>query len=313
MKIVYIAKHNSGGNDEEGAISHALELLGHKVHRIHERKVPTLSPITGDLLLFHKWFDIEKLDKISIPKVFWYFDLVNSGDHTLLERDCNRKMWMRLTIPRVDLGFCTDGDFVIENRPETRSTRYVVSEKDGMKLHILRQGFDSRWFDKGVVNAKNTPRNDVFLPAIRRGGGVRREEFIDRVNTDYSGRITHRLSGAHGQELANLIANHKVVIAPDYPISDNYWSNRVYLILGNGGLLLHPYSKGLSMSFTSGLHILYYHDYESLQTLIEKYCECEEIRKLITVNAVNEVKLNHTYVHRCTQLLDVVKHRFGVS
>lgn len=309
MKIVYIAKHHSGGNDEEGAITYALEKLGHTVDRRHEKKVYGAPSIEGDLLLFHKWSDYVRLAEIRMPKVFWYFDLINSHDATLVERDNNRIEWMKNVLPLVDLGFCTDGDFVkVQNRmiPGNAFTDFF----DAQKLHVLRQGFDERQLG---IGRRKSYDNDLLITAISKGGGIKRTEFINNVVRDYGRRLTHKANGVHGHNLADLIVNHKIVLAPNYPVSDNYWSNRVYLTMGYEGLILHPYCKALSESFTSGKHLFFYRTYGEMKEIIYRLMNNEDIRTLVANQGEQEIAENHLYTHRCEQLLSVVKHRLGVG
>src|SRR5437762_2659363 len=104
MKILYVAKHGSGGNDDEGAITHALRVLGHEVDCVHEdydRRPTGVNPFARprDLVLFHKWNDFDQLRALSGPKCFWYFDLVECDDPSLRRRCRQRVEWMSRTIP----------------------------------------------------------------------------------------------------------------------------------------------------------------------------------------------------------------------
>ena len=84
MKIVYIAKHDSGHNDDEGAIAHAFRSLGHEVICVPEDQGRRAALHTGvDLWLAHKWNDQSGINRINTIKnrsggvlAFWYFDLV---------------------------------------------------------------------------------------------------------------------------------------------------------------------------------------------------------------------------------------------
>ena len=51
MKIVYVAKHHSGDNDDEGAICYALEALGHEVVRFRENEGDRAIEEDGDFML----------------------------------------------------------------------------------------------------------------------------------------------------------------------------------------------------------------------------------------------------------------------
>jgi hypothetical protein len=300
MKIVYIAKHNSGGNDEEGSISYALEKLGHEVFKIHESKVPIYrGKVHGDLLLMHKYQDVTRLPQFSMPKVCWFWDMVvfpNDGE--MVERNQFRLKWLRNVIDSVDLVFMTDGD-------------WLQSNKNCGKLHILRQGHDERRI--GIGRREDNLRNDVLMTATRYGWGTGRREFVNWMYETYRGRMTHVVEGKYGQELADLMVNHGVVVAPEYPMTDLYWSNRVYLTLGYGGFLLHPVSAGLMESFQEMRHLTYYHDKHDLECRLEMYMKHPEARRHVAQQGMEEIRQRHTYTHRCVELLSVVKRELGVG
>ena len=135
MKILYVAKHDCGDNQDEQAIAYALAQLGHDVVKIHEKprhRTHNLLTERGDFLLFHKCEDMTIL-KNPTPKAFWYFDLVDSEDPTLKPRATSRVQWMRQFMPHCLVGFCTDGDWV-EKCKQTYPN----------KLYHLMQGADER-------------------------------------------------------------------------------------------------------------------------------------------------------------------------
>src|SRR5205823_14840551 len=104
---MYVAKHNSGGNDDEGAICYALTELGHQVTCIAEdggRKDAVRLQADHDFLLFHKWSDWDVLSRLSIQKVFFYFDMVDSHDPTLAGRYSDRREWTVNAYTVADLG-----------------------------------------------------------------------------------------------------------------------------------------------------------------------------------------------------------------
>lgn len=292
MNILYVAKHDSGGNDDEGAITHALESLGHHVTRLDEHKAAVAYKHTNiDFLLFHKWYNPTALNLIKFPKVFWYFDLVDYPDSSMDKRCKARTSWMDTITPIVDLGFCTDGD-------------WVKQDQSG-KLITLRQGADIRKVGLGVSSIDRIP---ILFTGIKHGG-EQRSSFVATMRGHYGNRFCHHQSGIHGRELANLIASARVVVAPDGPITNHYWSNRVYLTLGFGGFLMHPYCSELAKEYGHGSHIIYYHNRSELHELISKYLYLPEERKSIRENALEHTIANHTYTNRCEQLIKIVEER----
>ncbi len=76
MRILYLARHGSGGNDDEGAIQFALEQLGHTVIAVSE-DCTSLNGIPANMLLCHHYHELARLAKVRIPKVSWCFDLID--------------------------------------------------------------------------------------------------------------------------------------------------------------------------------------------------------------------------------------------
>lgn len=295
MKIVYVAKHGNGGNDEEGAIKHALEELGHNVQLFHETEGNLISRQRGDLCLFHKWYDTRWLRNLPFPKIFWYFDLVNYPDPLLEHRNKSRIQWMQAVTPLVDLGFCTDGDWVLQ-------------DPHG-KLIWLPQAFDGRYIGKTKLKDE---RSQILFMGIKNGGGDARKKWVSLMSARYGSRFCHVERGVHGEQLKNMIGTAQIVVAPDSPVTDNYWSNRVYLTLGNGGFLLHPFAKNLVKHYAGNVDLVYYNNMEQLDNLISNYLQSRLLRDHISDAGLERTRKQHLYLHRCEEMLGVVKERLGV-
>lgn len=325
MKICYVARHfQEKSNDDEGAISYALERLGHTVERVqeasnrrrHSYKQDSLQTAVKncDLLLFHHWSPpaeaSELLAQITIPKVFWYFDLVHQPDPTLAMRNSIRERWMDTIIPVVDLGFCTDGDYVI--RYNNSHCLPDAANNFTPKLYWLLQGADERVIGRGTFWGHDRDEDSVILMAGTNNGGVDRESFVTELQAIYKSQFHHVAKGVYGRQLADLIDGTRIVVAPDSPVSDRYWSNRVYITLGFGGFLLHPFSRGLANQFVEGRDILFYRSRTELLDYIATYRERYEERRLISNSGMELVSKQHLYRHRCEYLINTVKQRFGI-
>lgn len=297
MRIVYVAKHASGGNDDELAIYNSLESLGHEVICIQEDEGHKAVGASGDFLLFHKWYDLDSLWKIDIPKVFWYFDLVTYPDPTLARRNKGRSKWMHQMVQNVDLGFCTDGDW--------------VKQDDTGKLIKLTQGFAPDLVTPRmpqIVPDEENKQVDILFTGIQKGGGKERVNHVDHLKKVYNGRFVHA-QGVYKQDLTNLISNTKIVIAPEGPATHNYWSNRVYNTLGRNGFLLHPWCSQLQAEYRDLKEIVFYESREDLDDKINYYLEHPEDRKAIRVAGLERTLERHTYTHRCQKLIEEVEMR----
>jgi hypothetical protein len=293
VRVLYIGRFEAAGNDDENAVAHALETLGHEVVRLHEAKgrfAPRFLP--ADFVLFNKWNDPDTLGRLRVPKVFWWWDLVDFPDPLLRTRCLARVQWMERTTPLVDLGFLSDGDWVSRDRTG--------------KLVRLTQGADARVAGKG--NPDSGPPVPVLFTGIRAGGRARLS-FVDDLRARYGDAFRHVERGVHGRALADLIARAQVVVAPDGPVTDGYASNRVYLTLGFGGFLLHPYSAGLTGQYEGGKELVYYRSRGELFDLIDYYLDRPAERKAIADAGLARTLAEHTYTERCRRLIEVVKER----
>lgn len=302
MKILYIAKHLPSDNQDELAIAFALEALGHEVCRVQEYNPIEAFKISQnyDFALFHHWRQVDQIKMLNCPKVCWCFDLIDwSDDPTTRVRSTERVRWMAAMEPVIDLCFCTDGDWVLRNNPK--------------KFIRLTQGMDERVAGFGFDNLPT----DIKYPILFAGlynGGKRRKHHLDCLKQRY-GNDFHIIDGRqrrHGRDLANLFSQTGIVIAPDAPITANYWSNRIYLTTGLGGFILHPYSKTLVAEYEPGTDINFYHSREELNALIDHYLKNRDLIPERRLAGYNKTVNRHLYRHRCAKLIETIKERLGL-
>jgi len=291
VQVLYIAKHNSGGNDDEGAITHALQELGHEVITVSEGSGSDALGIDADLCLFHKWDDVAILNQLKMPKAFWYFDLVDWDDSSLRARNRTRLRWMKNIIPHVDRGFCTDGDWI---------NRY--QEEAGGKLVRLSQGADERF----VGMRTGDERFDLLFTGITRGGRERRRWVVDMANR-YGKRFVHYQRGIYRGKLQKYIAQTTTCLGPSSPVTDRYWSNRVYMYLGFGAFMIHRHSEGLAEHYEIGKELITYKTMDELCEKIDYYHAQPEERKRVKVAALARTQGEHLYRHRCETLLEEMR------
>lgn len=296
MKIVYVAKHAPRDNCDENAIAYALTKLGHEVVCVEERVGSNAVNLKGDLLLFHKWEDDASLRKVNMPSVMWFFDLVDgTHDPMLKARSEHRIAWAERMQAQCALTFFTDGDWAAR-MPERR--------------RHLPQGADERVAGFGLPL-----EGDHGLPPILFTGmtahGSKRVEHVEHLGRRWGNLFSAFGGGArtrkHGRELASIFATSKVIIAPDGPGTDLYWSNRVYLTTSLGGFLLHPWSKGLAKQYRPDQDLIFYRDREELDYLIERFLQDDEWRQRMRMAGHQRTMAHHTYRHRCEDLIRMVK------
>lgn len=306
VRILYIARHNQRNSaDDEGAIKHVLEALGHSVMCQQEADTIPYATDTFDFCLFHKWDDSGRLASIKCPKIFWYFDLVDWPHDPTLHARCQQRVdWMARILPHVDLGFCTDGDWVTNAQ-----LRSDVIGQHSHKLHWLTQGADERMVGRHADFNDNT--RTILFTGIGRGGGQGRQAFVDFMKRTFGTKFVHVEKGYYGRSLAGLVWNAAIVVAPDSPITHLYWSNRIFTSLGVGAFLIHPRCAGLEGYYEEGTDIVYYPipDHGGLRRLVNRYLDDPAERKRISDNGLRVTQERHLYRHRVVALLRIVKER----
>jgi len=298
MKILYIAKHTPCDNEDEIAIAYALEQLGHEVLRIQEFNGHNALAHRADFCLFHKYDNYEVIEAVSkrVPTICWFFDKVKFDEPKLAARSELRVNWMEQITKFCHTIFCTDGDW--------------VDQDESGKLCWLMQGADERYVGFGEPNQQVAPI--LFTGTPRHG--QQREDHIAHLQERWGDRFQVLGAGGnksrkHGRELANIIASSKIIIAPDGPSTDRYWSNRVYLISGFGGLLLHPHCSNLRHHYSSK-EVLMYADRDHLDDMIEIFLDMDNSKlQEIRVNAYERTLKDNLYRHRCEQLVNTFKER----
>lgn len=291
MKILYVAKHNSGGNDDEGAIAHALEVLGHSVTRIQEAEGGTAwkQDKGHDFALVHHWRDTGAIKRIRIPKAFWCFDLIDYPDPTIEPRNKMRRQWANEMTLSVDRGFMSDGD-------------WVAKDKTG-KLRWMMQGADER-----IVAEE--PGIGIGIRILFTGsgrGGVGRDSFIADMKERWGDAFRHIERGVYREQLANLIAASEVVVCPDHPATNRYWSNRVYNAAGFGGFVVHPACAGLMEQYPP-LSMRWYENRHYLNEIISAALNIGRTERFaVAEQALEWTKQHHLYRHRCEMLVAVMR------
>lgn len=288
MKIAYYANHgNTGSDDTEKHIAYSLAKLGHQVFKFPE-STPEMLPQTGyDLLLFHKGgHNIERaLKKVEYPKVFWYFDKVWK----------DRPEWFNRVLPLSDLGFITDGD-------------YLKASGDS-KLVLLRQGIGEHDVTLGTANNTRYKGKIAFTGSNYQG----RESFIELLTKEF-GNEFQSYNNVFNRDLFDLCATIPILVAPQWPSTDEYFSSRIYMVLGSGGFLVHPVLENLKDDgLIDGVH---YAGYKTDQEMIEKihyYLDNPKERETIRTNGYRYVTSNLNYTKRCQSLLKVIQQRLNIG
>jgi len=168
----------------------------------------------------------------------------------------------------------------------------------GVNHEVLRQGIHKP--DHRMLSAPEFLAELAFVGS--RNSCTQRRQLTRWLNFRFGDRIiwhTH----TRGLELNQALAETKIVIGDSYPV-DNYWSNRVYEILGRGGFLLFPETEGLNEEFVSGVHYVAYprNNYKRLLEIVKYYLTNDSEREEIRRNGFEKCG-EYTYEDRCRALL----------
>lgn len=196
-----------------------------------------------------------------------------------------------------------------------RSSRLPQFKVD--RLFTTDGGHDKQWIKYGANHVllrqgihepeykllKADPDNEIYDVAFFGHGDGYRSKWIRALETQ-AGIKVKRFTDRRGMELNKTLAQCKIVLGDSYP-SENYWSNRVYEMLGRGAFLLHPKTVGLDSEFTAGTH---YVEFErgkykiQLPELIRYYLDNPIERERIKIQGFDKMK-EYTYTRRVGKML----------
>ena len=69
--------------------------------------------------------------------------------------------------------------------------------------------------------------------------------------------LFHHVERTYREKLRERIGTHSMMVAPDAPVTDRYWSNRVFMAMGFGAFMLHPYCAKLAEMYKDGEEIIF--------------------------------------------------------
>lgn len=237
MRILHAGMWTHGWFTEH-YIARAFERAEHAVERFDESRyngaalVDKCRIMLPDVLLFHKlnlvgtgsWPDyperhIEILGKLKGycgAVVCWQFDL-------MLAPSWERRFeWAKKVAPHIDLFAATDGG----------AARLLPN---GV---VIRQGAPDDVDDSCPFDLPFTC--DVLFLGSQYGDRV---SLVQKLKAAFP--AARFVNDARGGDLARIVRSARFVIGPHWPSADHYWSNRIYVVTGNGGLFAAPEIVGM--------------------------------------------------------------------
>lgn len=242
---------------------------GHIAHAI--KQIPT----DLDIYLFHKTYNPP--EGFKGLKVCWYFDK--------LWKD--RPEWMKDILEKVDYVFMSDETWA-RNNPHP-------------KIRIMRQGIGDR--DVSLGNKTGRYKGKIaFLGSVYGERALWASKLKERYGSDFQA-----YNSVFNRDLYDLCADIPIIIAPEYPSDDYYWSNRIYLTLGSGGFMIHPHLKGLDREYIDGEHYVSYTDFNDMCEKIDYYLANPQERNDIRLKGYNKTITSYTYTTRWQEILKEIQ------
>ena len=310
MRIVYLGNFDNDW-DTENYVARAFERAGNQVVRLKESDTSHTDAVDAcqgaDLFLFAKarfrgtWepscrqlrLAAHKMRRLAKPPKIagWVFDL--------LAPDFNRERWEWANEASLiaDYLFCTDGHTVGQLR-----------QLGAKNVHVLRQGIPDDW---EAPNCPVKPRDGVGDILWLGGAYSVREREIESLRGRFGDRVQHVNEGIRGRNLPALMASVKIVVGPAFPSRPGYWSNRIYVVLGNGGFFLAPSVLGMSDDgFQPGVHYAQYGPPTRLSCVdaVEHWLQQGDgARSMIARCGQHFVNNFHTYDHRVAEMIAMLR------
>lgn len=225
MRFLYYGNFTESWSTES-YIARALERAGHEVTRWQVGDVAQLVGHGFDAFLFAKMFNWDAEKSISIIRqvsprckktACWCFDLLNPAFRH------ERYQWASAVSEACDLFCTTDGSMA----PHLSNCK------------VLRQGIGD-----DVRQGEAAP--ELLCEVLFLGDAYGKRADMVTTFADYFQRRFWHTNKQRGERLNDMMASCKLVVAPPWPCFDRYWSNRLYVVTGYGGAILHPNIEGLT-------------------------------------------------------------------
>jgi hypothetical protein len=299
MKITYFSKFEDNKYSvlEEEPIVRALRDLGHQVFQFDVVKADPQKMIEqankSNLFLFHTGGVIaddelsllmglagltDLLNRITVPKIMWFFDRVMGPSERFVET----------MLSVVDYGFFNDDTWVRRHKWENAS--------------CLHEGCETRPLGQ---KRKDLECDIAFIGNVWGGRG----EIMDALKKMY-GRKFRIFSDIWGKDFDDLCQSARVIFQPKWLMNDFCWTDQIYHVLSAGGFLLHPRLHGLKEEgLEDGKHFIGYSIPEELIAEIEFFMKPENWEKMEEVKKFGRqfVIENYTWSQRLKSMFETIK------
>ncbi len=219
------------------------------------------------------------LENITCKKVLWFFDKIVGSKMKIITT----------LLPSVDAIFLADATWLRRFECE--------------KVFPLHPAASEKPYEGKV---KDDLKCDIAMFGSLYGDRVKQYEFFKKTFGDKFKFFDDKF----GQDLVDLCKSAKLIVVPQYPFDDFYWSDRIYTILANGGICIHPRAYGLTEEgFVDGIHYIDYYTEQDLFVTLKMVLDkkSDKLRKEISAQGKEFVK-NITYSERIKEILTKIDY-----
>lgn len=110
-----------------------------------------------------------------------------------------------------------------------------------------------------------------------------------------------------GEKISRIYNSSKIVINIHHPQSIFGTNLKTFEIASSGAFQLVDFKKELENLFKIGEELICYNNVKELIELIKYYLDQPEKRREIAVKAQKRVQSEHTYIHRFTRMLSIIR------
>jgi len=301
MKIVYISDPDNLRLPDYDILKSLKKK--HEVKVLNVRKLDLKKAIKKvlacDLIIFHG--QMGKFDSATYYFVLEQLKILMEGSNA------KKALWMldKIWGPRFQLlqYFYDSVDYIFVN--DDTWLRRFRSEK----IFPLHPGLPERKY-KGHFK-KELACDIAYFGEIY----GRREDELKFLRDKFGGRLKV-FNNKFGKDLADLCVSAKIVVIPQAPFDDFFWSDRIYRVMDAGGFVLHPRTQGLTdEGFIDGIHYMTYvfeqELFATISMLLDK--RADKTRKGIARNGQHFVRENFTYDKRINQIIEKVNEVKNIS
>nr|MBU1328414.1 glycosyltransferase [Candidatus Omnitrophota bacterium] len=261
----------------------ALRHLGHDVGHFWPKDIDKIKPEFDFYFRIDDGYYDYVMPKELFPRIYYVSDVHLKGPFKKIKKHIIKKAY--------DLVFCPMRKEI--SMLQNVSPVEIIWMNVGCDPETHKRLNMDRIYDIGFVGTD---------------GGVPRKFFLQEILERYPKSL---IGPADYREMARTYSSCKIGFS--LPIRGECFTMRNYEILSCGAMLLMKRLRDDSaekLGFEDRKHLVIFDRPKDMFELIEYYLKHREEREAIAENGHRLVIEKHTYMHRATEIVDIIKDRF---